>query len=92
VPNCVAGVLLLSTSVTTALASAVPLIVGVALFVVIGEVPVTTGAFGASVSMVSNKVELAVFPFPAASLNASAETDTEPLNALLLLVGANNAE
>ena len=92
VPNWVTGELLLSTSVTTAFASAVPLIVGVALFVAIGEVPVTTGVFGASVSMVSDKEELAEFPFPAASLNAPAETEIEPLNALLLPVGVNNAE
>ena len=91
-PNWVAGVLLLSTRVTTAFASAVPLIVGVALFVAIGEVPVTTGAFGASVSMVSDSVELAVFPFPAASLNAPAAIEIAPLNALLLPVGVNKAE
>jgi hypothetical protein len=92
VPSWVAGVLLLFTSVTTALASVVPLIVGVALFVVIGDVPVTTGALGVRVSMVSDSVELAVFPFPAASLSAPAEIDIEPLNALLLPVGVNKAE
>jgi hypothetical protein len=92
VPNCVDGVLLLSTSVTTAFASAVPLIVGVALFVEIGEVPVTTGALGARVSMVSDSVELAVFPFPAASLNAPAPIEIDPLKALLLFVGVKSAE
>jgi hypothetical protein len=42
--------------------------------------------------MVSGKVALAVFPFPVASLNAPAEIESEPLNALLLFVGVNNAE
>ena len=92
VPSWVAGVLLLSTTVTTAFASAVPLIVGVALFVAIGDVPSTTGATGASVSMVSDSVELAAFPFPAASLNAPSAINTEPLKALLLPVGVKSAE
>jgi hypothetical protein len=92
VPNCVAGVLLLSVSTTDAFASAVPLIVGVALFVAIGEVPVTTGALGESVSIVSVNVELAVLPFPAASVNAPSAMDSEPLSALLPFVGVNVAE
>ena len=92
VPSWVAGVLLLSMSATDALASAVPLTIGVALFVAIGEVPVTTGASGASVSIVSVNVALAVLPFPAASLNAPAAIETEPLNALLPFVGVKSAE
>ena len=91
-PSWVAGVLLLSMSATDALASAVPLTIGVALFVAIGEVPVTTGASGASVSIVSVNVALAVLPFPAASLNAPAAIETEPLNALLPFVGVKSAE
>jgi hypothetical protein len=92
VPNWVAGVVLLSASATTALASAVPLIVGVALLVEIGEVPVTTGAFGASVSIVSVNAELALLALPAASVNAPSAMDTEPLSALLPFVGVKVAE
>jgi hypothetical protein len=92
VPNCVTGVLLLSTSATDAFASAVPLIVGVAFLVAIGEVPVTAGAFGASVSIVSVNVELALLALPAASVNAPNAMDSEPLSALLPFVGVNVAE
>jgi hypothetical protein len=92
IPNCVAGVVLLSASDTTALASAVPLIVGVAILVAIGEVPVTAGASGASVSIVSVNVELALLALPAASVNAPNAMDSEPLSALLPFVGVNVAE
>jgi hypothetical protein len=74
------------------LASAVPEIVGVALFIAIGDVPVTTGAFGASVSIERDRVELALFALPAASVNAPSAITTEPLSALLPLVGVNVAE
>jgi hypothetical protein len=92
VPNCVDGVLLLSIRVTKAFVSAVPLIVGVASFVEIGEVSVKAGALGASVSIVSAIDELAVFPFPAASLNAPAAIEIVPLNALLLFAGVKSAK
>ena len=70
-------------------ASAVPAIVGETSFVVIGEVPVMTGAFGAAVSIASERAALAALPFPAESLKTPERTDTDPVTWLRPAVGVN---
>ena len=83
----VAGEVELSYTTTVDPASAVPAIVGETSFVMIGEVPVITGAFGAAVSIARERDVLAAFPFPAASLKTPESTATDPVTWLRPAVG-----
>ena len=69
--------------------SAVPAIVGDTSLVMMGDVPVITGAFGANVSIANDKEELSVFPLPAASLKTPESTETDPVTWLRPVVGVN---